>query len=193
MNIVFLGYGNYGAASLLGLLQDDEIIIDLVISHPPKKGDLEGSKVIDLARSNGLHVLQSNMLSEECIRENIRTLKPDAIVSTNWRKKIPEEVFSLGTLGTLNIHDALLPNYGGLSAEQWVILEGEKETGVTVHLVTDLMDAGPIVHQISFSIDETDTAESIAQKQLEIYPIIICDALKMLKQPDFKPKCPTRN
>jgi len=188
MKIVFLGYGNYGAASLRGLLQDDEIVIDLVVSHPPKKGDRFGSKVLELARANGVHALQSRMLSEECIRENIRSVTPDAIVSTNWRRKIPREVFSLGRLGALNIHDALLPRYGGLSAEQWVILNGEAETGVTVHFVIDLMDAGPIIHQISFDIDENDTAEMIASKQLDIYPIIICEALKKLKAPNFKPK-----
>ncbi len=188
MNIVFLGYGNYGAASLRGLLQDDEIIVDLVVSHPPKKGDRFGTTVLELARSNGIHALQSRMLSEKCIRENISSVSPDVIVSTNWRRKIPSEVFLLGRIGAVNIHDALLPKYGGLSAEQWVILNGESETGVTVHFVTNLMDAGPIVHQIPFDIDENDTAEMIASKQLDIYPVIICEALKKLRASNFKPK-----
>ena len=74
----------------------------------------------------------------------------------------------------------------GLSAEQWVILNGEKKTGVTVHFVTDMMDAGPIVYQISFTIDQYDTAESIASKQLEIYPVIIRKAIWTLTEPGFK-------
>ena len=148
MKIVFLGYGEYGAASLSGLLQDEDISIDLIVTHPPKKGDVLANVVAEMAERNDITLLQSKSLSENSIQAVIRRCEPDVIVSTNWRFKIPSSIFSIGRFGTLNIHDALLPKYGGLSAEQWVILNGEKKTGVTVHFVTDMMDAGPIVYQI---------------------------------------------
>lgn len=187
MKIVFLGYGEYGAAALSGLLQDKDISVDLIVTHPPKKGDVFANAVAELAALNDIALLKSKTLSENSIKEAIRCCEPDVIVSTNWRFKIPSRVFSMGRIGTLNIHDALLPKYGGLSAEQWVILNGEKETGVTVHFVTDMMDAGPIVYQIPFLIDPTDTAENVASKQLEIYPIIIQRAIWALTKPGFEP------
>lgn len=187
MNIVFLGYGEYGAASLSGLSKNSNLFIELVVTHP-KKNCVGDNDVSDFAKSKNIPYLESKKLTESLVRQAIESCEPDVIVSTNWRYKIPKEIFSLARLGTLNIHDALLPKYGGLSAEQWVILNGESETGVTVHLVTDQMDTGPIVNQVSFEVFPLDTAETIALKQLEIYPVIISEAIKKLSNPDFMAK-----
>ncbi|MEP5762606.1 MAG: formyltransferase family protein [Litoreibacter sp.] len=189
MNVVFLGFGTYGAASLTGLIESNDVNVDLVISHPQKPNDPESNTVLDIAKQHGIHTLQSAMLSETYIGESIVSAAPDAIVSTNWRRQIPERIFKLSKLGTVNIHDALLPSYGGLSAEQWVVLKGETKTGVTVHFVSEQMDAGPIILSEAFEIDNYDTAETISSKQLEIYPRIICKALSKISEEGFQPEC----
>ena len=189
VSIVFLGFGTYGAASLGGLLKRfGSKAVKLVVTHPEQKGNDASKLVKELALSKGIEVCESFNLLEISAVERIKECEAAFIVSTNWRRKIPSSVFSQARIAALNIHDALLPDFGGLGAEQWVILKGEKKTGVTVHLIDELMDAGSIVLQKAFKISPNDTAEDIVQTQLEIYPKIICKAINGLLSGKLEPR-----
>ncbi|MBP0016588.1 MAG: methionyl-tRNA formyltransferase [Cyanobacteria bacterium SBLK] len=183
--IIFLGYGEYGVSTLSGLIQSDYQVI-LILTHPSKRGAI--NPVLDLAQKHEIEHYFSSQLVEKEIVETIVKMEPDFIVSTNWRYRIPSKILRIPKIAALNVHDSLLPNYAGLSAEYWVIRNNEKQTGVTVHIMSDIMDAGPIVLQESVLINNDDTSFDVARKQLRVYPKIIIEALTEFSNPGFTPK-----
>lgn len=184
--IIFLGYGEYGVATLSGLINSDYQVL-CVVTHPSKKDVI--NPVLDMAQKYGVEYCFSSKFEEDNLVENIERMEPDFIVSTNWRRRIPCTILEIPKIAALNVHDSLLPEYAGLSAEHWVIRNNEKKTGVTVHAMSDIMDAGSIVTQEVISIDDDDTSFDVSLKQLHVYPKIIIEALDKFSEPEFVPTC----
>ncbi|CAQ83969.1 MULTISPECIES: bifunctional UDP-4-amino-4-deoxy-L-arabinose formyltransferase/UDP-glucuronic acid oxidase ArnA [Photorhabdus] len=90
--------------------------------------------------------------------ERIRELKPDVIFSFYYRNMLSEDILSLASLGAFNLHGSLLPKYRGRAPINWAILNGETETGVTLHKMVLKPDAGDIIAQHKVAITETDTS-----------------------------------
>lgn len=178
---VFLGYGAYGAASLSGLV-DGGCAPQVVVTHDV--GDT--NPVANLARKWGLPLDCAGRRTLPDLRGRLQAAAPDYLVSTNWRYPIPEDLLAIPGRAAINVHDSLLPDYAGLSAERWVIREGVRQTGVTVHLMTAEVDTGPIVVQWPVPVYESDTAASVARRQLDIYPAIVVDAIARLATDGFR-------
>jgi len=83
------------------------------------------------------------------------------MVVANWRTRLAPEVFTLPRLGTLNVHDALLPAYAGFAPLNWALINGETEVGVTAHMMNDELDAGDIVRQEAVPVGPKDTATDL--------------------------------
>lgn len=94
----------------------------------------------------------------------LRSLKPDLGIVAAYGRIIPKEVLEIFPKGILNVHPSLLPRYRGASPIQSAILEGEKETGVTIILLDEELDHGPILAQEKLKIDKDDTQETLTQK-----------------------------
>jgi methionyl-tRNA formyltransferase len=182
--IIFLGYGEYGVATLSGLINSDYQLL-CVITHPSKKDVI--NPVLDMAQKYGIEYRFSSNFEEYELVDTIERLKPDFIVSTNWRRRIPSTILKIPKIAALNVHDSLLPEYAGLSAEHWVIRNNEKETGVTVHVMSDIMDAGSIVTQVVIPINDDDTSFNLSLKQRQAYSQIIIEALGKFTDPKFVP------
>lgn len=89
---------------------------------------------------------------------------PDLMLSYRYPLIIPKDVFSKTRLGAYNIHPSLLPKYSGLNPWEDIFRNHESESGVTLHQITENVDAGPVVFQSSFMIEESDTLESARKK-----------------------------
>jgi len=96
-----------------------------------------------------------------------RTLAPDLVFSFYYRELLPPEVLALPRLGAFNMHGALLPKYRGRAPVNWAVLEGEKETGATLHQMVEKADAGPIVDQERVAIGPDDTAFDVQKRVTE--------------------------
>lgn len=94
--------------------------------------------------------------------KEIHSLSPDLFLVASYGKLIPAGWLRIPKVGSWNLHPSLLPKYRGAAPIPRQILAGEKETGVTVALLTEALDAGDIVHQIKVPLEERDTAESLA-------------------------------
>ncbi|MEJ3748216.1 methionyl-tRNA formyltransferase [Actinomycetes bacterium KLBMP 9797] len=180
MRIVMFGYQTWGHRTLQALL-DSEHEVALVVTHPPSDHAYEkiwDDSVAELAEKHGVPVLVRNRPDD--LQEPLRAADPDIIVATNWRTWIPPAVFRLPRLGTLNVHDSLLPKYAGFAPLIWALINGEPEVGVTAHMMDDELDAGDIVLQRAVPVGPTDTTTDLFHRTLDLFGPITTDALALI-------------
>jgi methionyl-tRNA formyltransferase len=102
--------------------------------------------------------------SVETAAGELGALKPSIIYSFSYRHLIPENVLAMAPLGAFNLHPSLLPAYRGRAPVNWVLVNGERETGVTLHHMVARVDAGDIVGQRAVAIDDSDDALTLYRK-----------------------------
>lgn len=178
MRIVFFGYGELGAVVLSALVEHHEVA--LVLTHRTEFTGLGEPHVAELVDQHGLSCVISANGREPELRQQLLDLNADAIVSTNWRTRLPGELLTTAKLGALNVHDALLPKFSGFGAINWAIREHESETGVTVHLMEPELDTGPVVVQRVVPIGDHDTATEIYEQVTAQYVPATLQALENL-------------
>ena len=157
MNIVFFGTSEFGATVLEKLVQANTKPV-LVVTTPDKPAGrslkLTPSPVKVAAQKYSLEVAQPVKLGRAKFESNLAgpSLIPDLFVVASYGAILPKEVLDVPKKGTLNVHPSLLPTYRGPSPVHTAILNGDKETGVTIMLLDEKMDHGPILAQQEFSI-----------------------------------------
>lgn len=182
MRIVFFGYGELGAVVLSALVEQHDVV--LVLTHRTEFTGLGEPHVAELVERHGLPSVISANAREPELPGRLRDLRADAIVSTNWRTRLPGELLTTARLGALNVHDALLPKFSGFGAINWAIREHESETGVTVHLMEPELDTGPVVVQRVVPIGDHDTAAEIYEQVTAQYVPATLEALTRLADGD---------
>jgi methionyl-tRNA formyltransferase len=192
MRVVMFGFQTWGHRTLQALLKSDHDVV-LVVTHPVGEGAYErvwADSVADLATSAGVPVLLRDRPDDDVLSQALADADPDVIVATNWRTWIPPRIFDLPRLGTLNVHDALLPAYAGFSPLIWALINDEPEVGVTAHLMDATLDAGPIVLQRAVPVGPSDTGTDLFHKTLELFGPITIDGLAELEsgRTDFPPQ-----
>ncbi|MEU7753014.1 methionyl-tRNA formyltransferase [Micromonospora sp. NPDC049171] len=181
MRVVMFGYQTWGHRTLQALL-DSEHEVALVVTHPPSEHAYEriwSDSVADLAAAHGIPVEVRDRPDDDLLIP-LEKADPDVIVATNWRTWIPPQIFELPRRGTLNVHDSLLPAYAGFSPLIWALLNGEKEVGVTAHMMDAELDAGNIVLQRSVPVGPRDTTTDLFHKTLELFGSITVDGLALI-------------
>ena len=192
MRVVMFGFQTWGHRTLQALLRSEHEVV-LVVTHPTGTGTYEkvwSDSVADLAAEHDVPVLLRERADDQELHDALKQAAPDVIVATNWRTWIPPQVFTLPPLGTLNVHDALLPAYAGFSPLIWALLNDEREVGVTAHLMDATLDAGPIVLQRAVPVGPRDTTTVLFGKTLELFGPITVDALAEIAggRTDFTPQ-----
>ncbi|MFA6593996.1 MAG: methionyl-tRNA formyltransferase [Candidatus Buchananbacteria bacterium] len=166
LKIIFAGTPEFAVPYLRGLLAEANFEIIGVVTQPDRpsgrKQELASPPVKVLAAENNLKIWQPEKLkgNEELLRE-LKTLEFDYLVVTAYGLIIPAEFLALAKGGNINVHPSLLPLYRGASPIQSAILNGEKETGVTVMLMDEKMDHGPILAQEKVALTGEETNESL--------------------------------
>ncbi|MFI5843329.1 methionyl-tRNA formyltransferase [Catenuloplanes sp. NPDC051500] len=182
MRVAMFGYQTWGHRTLQALL-DSEHEVTLVVTHPKSDHAYEkiwDDSVADLAEKHDVPVLLRNRPDDDELLERLREADPDVIVATNWRTWIPPRIFTLPRLGTLNVHDSLLPAYAGFSPLIWALINGEKEVGVTAHMMDDTLDAGDIVLQRSVPVGPRATTTDLFHATLDLFGPITVDGLALI-------------
>ena len=118
----------------------------------------------------------------------LRALAPDVIVSVNAPQVFKRRLLQLPRLGCINVHGALLPKYRGRLPSFWVLLNGEKETGSTVHFMNEQLDDGPIVLQRTIPIAPDETQHSLLLKTKRLGAELLLEALAALEQGAVEPQ-----
>ena len=168
MNIVFMGTPEYVIPSLESLLSLDHAHLVGVYTQPDKPvgrgGNLTTPAVGHYCRVHGLPLFQPASLRNEGIQLELTSLEPDVVVVAAYGRILPPDVLKLPLHGCLNIHPSLLPRHRGPSPVVTALLEGGNTTGVTVMVVDEGMDSGPIVAQEATEIGPDEGAVSLTKR-----------------------------
>ncbi|MEO7960095.1 MAG: methionyl-tRNA formyltransferase, partial [Ginsengibacter sp.] len=158
--LVFMGTPAFAVSSLQKLVEAGHNIVG-VITTPDKPAGrglkLAGSEVKKFAIEKGLKILQPEKLKNEEFLSELRSLDADVQMVVAFRM-LPEVVWNMPPMGTINLHASLLPQYRGAAPINWAIINGEKETGLTTFKLKHEIDTGNILMQQKITIYERETA-----------------------------------
>ena len=180
LRIVFMGTPEFAVASLDALVKAKCNIVG-VITAPDKPAGrgmkMTESPVKKYAVRRHVKVLQPEKLKNLQFLEELRSLNADLQIVVAFRM-LPESVWNMPPLGTINLHGSLLPQYRGAAPINWAVINGEKETGVTTFKLKHEIDTGDILMQESFPIDENETAGEVHDKMKEIGARVLVETIK---------------
>lgn len=161
---VVFAYSEVGARCLSALF-DANIDVSLVVTHEDDPNEQRWfASVAEVARGAGCPVVTPADPSDPALAAQIEALHPELLFSFYYRRMLPERLLSLATRGALNMHGSLLPKYRGRAPINWAVLNGETETGASLHVMTAKPDAGPLVDQERVPIGPDDTAIEVADR-----------------------------
>lgn len=149
MRIVFIGTPDFAATSLKKLLSKGMDVVAVITAADKKKGrgqTIQFSAVKNAAIENGLPVLQPTSMKDSVFLEELSALEPDLTVVVAFRM-LPQSVWSMPRLGTINLHASLLPDYRGAAPINWALINGETSTGLTTFRLKHEIDTGDIILQ----------------------------------------------
>ena len=180
LRIVFMGTPEFAVASLNALVKAGCNIIG-VITAPDKHGgrgmQLQQSAVKKYALENNLTILQPEKLKNPEFLDHLKSLNAEVQIVVAFRM-LPEAVWNMPPMGTINLHGSLLPQYRGAAPINWAVINGEKETGVTTFKLQHQIDTGDILLQQSFAIAENDTAGDVHDYMKEIGAQLLVKTVK---------------
>lgn len=189
LRIIFMGTPEFAVASLDALVQAGYNIVG-VITAPDKPAGrgmkLQQSAVKKYAEERGLHILQPEKLKNPQFLEDLKALNADLQIVVAFRM-LPEAVWNMPPLGTINVHGSLLPQYRGAAPINWAIINGERETGVTTFQLQHEIDTGHILLQSSLPIGDEETAGSLHDRMKEAGAQLLVQTVKGFIDGTVKP------
>ncbi|MBI4736592.1 MAG: formyltransferase [candidate division NC10 bacterium] len=188
--IIVFGYHDIGVACLQELL-DQRANIVAVVTHRDDPGEtIWFGSVAELAAAHGIPVETPDDPNTLAFVEEARCLRPDLIFSFYYRCLLSPAILAIPSLGAINLHGSLLPKYRGRAPPHWVLVHGERTTGVTLHYMDARADHGDIVAQKAVPIAVEDTALTLSRKLTaatrallaETYPLIVAGRAPRIPQ-----------
>ncbi|OWQ40489.1 bifunctional UDP-glucuronic acid oxidase/UDP-4-amino-4-deoxy-L-arabinose formyltransferase [Pseudomonas lactis] len=179
---VVFAYHDIGCAGIEALLSAGyDIAAVFTHADDPKENNFYGS-VAQLCARNGIPVHAPEDANHPLWIERIAKLNPEYIFSFYYRNLLSEPLLATARKGAFNLHGSLLPKYRGRAPANWVLVNGETETGVTLHRMVKRADAGAILAQQKVTIERTDTGLSLHAKLRDAATALLRDALPQLAQ-----------
>lgn len=191
LRIAFLGNDPWSVPSLAALAAAPDVEVALVVTNPPKPAGrgatLRATAVADAAREAGLPLLETPGVRSGAGFEALTALAPDAIVVVAYGQLLTPEVLDLPRLGCVNLHFSLLPRWRGAAPVQRAILEGDEMTGVTVMLMDEGLDTGPVLAMERAQIGPEDDAGSLGSRLARIGGELVVAVLPRLAAGEIEP------
>ncbi len=182
MRIVFMGTPDFAVASLDALVSNGFNVVSVVTApdKPAGRGlKLTESAVKQYAVAKGIPVLQPIKLKDPAFIANLSALQADIQIVVAFRM-LPEIVWNMPKMGTLNVHGSLLPQYRGAAPINWAVINGEKQTGVTTFKLKHEIDTGDILLQESMPIGDDETASEVHDRMKIIGADLLVKTLQQL-------------
>lgn len=190
IKVVFMGTPTFAVPVLKKLIENTDV--RLVVSQPDRekdrKGNLISTPIKQLAEENNIEVFQPQRIKEDY--NKIVKLNPDIIVTCAYGQIIPEEILDCPKYGCINVHGSLLPKLRGGAPIHHAIINGEKETGMTIMYMDKKMDSGDIISQAKTKILDEDNLDTLYERMshlgakllIETLPSIIDGTNQRIKQ-----------
>ncbi|MFO1000191.1 MAG: bifunctional UDP-4-amino-4-deoxy-L-arabinose formyltransferase/UDP-glucuronic acid oxidase ArnA [Planctomycetaceae bacterium] len=181
MKAIVLGYHSVGCVGIEALLANGYEIAAVFTHVDSPNENIWFDSVAELAAEKGIPVYAPEDINHPVWENRIRELEPDLIFSFYYRDMVKSQILQIPKLGCINLHGSLLPSYRGRSPVNWVLVNGETETGVTLHYMTPRADAGDIIAQRAISISYFDTAKTLFKKVITEAATLLAETLPAIK------------
>lgn len=190
-SIVFMGTPEFAVPILQSLIDNPEYDVQAVLTQPDhhigRKRTLHQSPVKELAEQYNIEVLQPAKLSKSPEMEKIISLQPDLMITAAYGQFLPTKLLAAAKIAAINVHGSLLPKYRGGAPIQYSIINGDKETGVSIMYMVKKMDAGDIISQRSIPIEDTDDSGTMFKKLSLLGRDLLLETLPKLISGDVNP------
>ena len=189
LKIVFMGTPGFARHMLESLVASSHSVVGVVTvaDKPAGRGQqLRESEVKQFAKEKQLTILQPISLKDPAFLTDLRTLNADVFVVVAFRM-LPEVVWKMPRLGTLNLHASLLPNYRGAAPINWAIINGEKRSGLTTFFINEEIDCGAIIKQCTLEIHEGWTAGILHDAMLAPGAKLLIETLSSIEKNEVIP------
>ncbi len=189
MKVIFLGTPSFAVPSLNALIKSNHQLL-AVVTQPDKKIGREQkiafSPVKQLALDNGVKVLQYNKIRLEGVDE-LKSLNPDIMVSCAYGQILSKEIIDIAPHGIINVHGSLLPKYRGAAPIQQAVIDGEKETGITIMQTETGIDTGDILSVVKTPIGEDETSGELFDRLSLLGAELLIETLDKIEKGDITP------
>jgi len=162
MNVLLIGEESAGIQTLRALAQSNHRLVGVMAA--PDKKTIGEANLWNVAEKLGCPTWPAPMVKDPHFAETVRAAQVDLLFNVHSLFVIHKEILRAPRIGSFNLHPGPLPRYAGLNTVSWAIYRGENTYGVTLHKMAPEIDAGPIVYQSFFKIEDTDTALSLYAK-----------------------------
>ena len=184
MKILFMGTPDFAVPSLRALYGSGEEIVGVVTQPDKPRGRgyvLTPPPVKTYAAAHGLPVFQPARLRDGSFDDTLKALAPELIVVVAYGKILPPHILEAPKYGCINVHGSLLPRYRGAAPIQWAVINGERETGVTIMYMAKELDAGDILHVLKTDIDPQEDAQALTARLAELGAQALSETVEQLR------------
>lgn len=192
MRVAFLGNDEWSVPSLRALAAADDVDIELVLTNPPRPAG-RGSHLTPTAVAEAASEMDLPLIEVDRVRDGegfdaLDAREPDAIVVVAYGEILTPDVLDIPRLGAVNVHFSLLPRWRGAAPVQRAILDGDEVTGVTVMLMDEGLDTGPILETIETPIDPGEHAGSLGERLANLGGDLLVETLRGLDDGSIEPR-----
>jgi UDP-4-amino-4-deoxy-L-arabinose formyltransferase / UDP-glucuronic acid dehydrogenase (UDP-4-keto-hexauronic acid decarboxylating) len=182
MKTIVLAYHNIGCSGIKALLSN-EFDIRAIFTHKDDPSEnIWFDSVAELAATENIPVYAPEDINHPLWVEKIKKIAPEILFSFYYRNMVGKDILNIPAAGCLNLHGSLLPHYRGRCPVNWVLINGEKETGVTLHYMTPKPDDGDILGQKRILINNNDTALSLYKKLTAATEVLLSQLLPEIRE-----------
>ena len=191
MKIVFMGTPDFAVGALEALVEAGHEVVAVVTQPDKPKGrgkEMQQTPVKACALKQNIEVFQPVKIKTAEAVEVLKGYGADLFVVAAFGQILSKEILDMPKYGCVNIHASLLPKYRGAAPIQWAILDGEKETGVTIMQMNEGLDTGDMLTKVIVPIEDTDTGESLFNKLAEAGAKLLVETIPQIEAGTLKPE-----
>ena len=177
MKIILFAEDRFGAEVLLEILKTDEVTL---VVCPYFDNNIH-KRLEVLCKAKHIEFYRTKNINDEYVLSKMNSESFDLLISCHCSRIISKENFTKVNLGAVNLHPSLLPKYRGMSPQHWPIINGDKETAVTIHEIRENVDTGAILKQIRVPINPDENVCDIQNKMLPLYKQAFSELLQEFK------------
>lgn len=188
MKTIFMGTPEFAIPSLKAVSKNTDL--KLIFTKEDKR-NARGNKIIyspvkQFGLDNDIEVIQPKRMKDKEVIDKIKEVNPDLIVVVAYGKILPKEIIDIPKYGIINVHSSLLPKYRGASPIHSAILNGDKESGVSIMYIEEGLDSGDVILKETCEITEDDTLGTLHDRLKELGAIGLEKALKLIEVGEVK-------
>ncbi len=190
MRIVFMGTPDIAARSLQEVIAAGHEVCGVFTREDKpvgRKQILTAPPVKQVAQEHGIPVFQPRTLRDGSSDEVLRQLAPELIIVVAYGRILPPSILQLPKYGCINLHVSLLPKYRGSAPVQWAVLNGDKETGVTIMQLDEGVDTGPILRIAPVGIGDEETSGELFDRISELGARTLCETILLIEKGEVEP------